>query len=156
MIGDGMGTEQVKAAGMYANGQAGTLFFESLPYKGELTNYTATGDVPDSAASGTAMATGVKVSTFVVSLAVPGDGSELETLLEYSKARGKSTGLVTTSTWYDATPAVFGAHEPTRMNFGGIWGDYLYQTRPNVVFGGGVAAPIQLESRRPRRRATPL
>jgi len=136
-IGDGMGPEQVKAAGIYAYGQAGTLFFESLPYKAELTNYTASGGIPDSAASGTALATGVKVGTFVVSLAIPGDGNELETLLEYSKARGKSTGLVTTSTWYDATPATFGAHEPTRMNFGGIWGDYLYQTRPNVVFGGG-------------------
>ncbi|MBL7188805.1 MAG: alkaline phosphatase [Phycisphaerae bacterium] len=137
LIGDGMGPEQVKAAGMYANGQAGTLSFEMFPFSGELTNYTTSGGIPDSAGAGTALATGIKVNAFVVSMAIPGDGSELETLLEYSKARGKSTGLITTSTWYDATPAAFGAHEPSRMNYGGIWYDYLYQTRPNVVLGGG-------------------
>jgi len=31
LIGDGMGYEQVKAAGIYANGAIGTLGFESLP-----------------------------------------------------------------------------------------------------------------------------
>ncbi len=136
LIGDGMGFEQVKAGGMYANGQAGTLSFESFPYSGELTTYAADAAVPDSCAAGTALATGVKVNNGVVSMAYPGDGSELETLLEYFKARGKSTGMVTTSTWYDATPASFGAHEPDRYNYGGIMNDYLYQTRPNVVFGG--------------------
>jgi len=30
LIGDGMGFEQVKAAGMFANGAPGTLFFETL------------------------------------------------------------------------------------------------------------------------------
>ena len=91
MIGDGMGPEQVKAAGMYANGQPGTLFFESLPYQGEMTTHSATSAITDSAAAATAMGTGVKVGTFVVSLALPGDGSELETLLEFYKAEGKST-----------------------------------------------------------------
>ncbi|UCF17269.1 MAG: alkaline phosphatase, partial [Phycisphaerales bacterium] len=68
--------------------------------------------------------------------AIPGDGSELETLLEFHKAEGKSTGLVTTTSWFHATSAAFGAHEPSRFNYGEIWNDYLYQTRPNVVLGG--------------------
>jgi len=136
LIGDGMGFEQVKAAGMYANGQTGTLLFESLPYKGELTTYSANSEITDSAAAATAMATGVKVSNGVISLAIPGDGSELETLLEYFKARHKSTGLVTTAQWFDATPAAFGAHVASRMDYGGIWNDYLDQSRPNVVLGG--------------------
>jgi len=137
LIGDGMGPEQVKAAGMYANGQAGTLSFESLPYQGEMTTYAANSAITDSAAAATAMATGVKVNNGVISLAIPGDGSELETLLEYFKARDKSTGLVTTTSWYHATPAAFGAHVASRMDYGGIWYDYLDQTRPNVVLGGG-------------------
>jgi alkaline phosphatase len=137
LIGDGMGFEQVRAGGMYANGEAGTLSFEMFPFSGELTNETASGAIPDSAASGTSLATGVKVDTGVVSMAIPGDGSELETLLEYSKARGKSTGLVTTTTMTHATPACFGAHEPSRMNAGQIADDYRLQTRPNVLFGGG-------------------
>ncbi|MHC4171685.1 MAG: alkaline phosphatase [Planctomycetota bacterium] len=136
LIGDGMGFEQVKAGGMYANGQAGTLSFELFPYNGELTTYSADSAVTDSAAAGTALATGVKVNNYVISMAYPGDGSELETLLEYYKARGKSTGLVTTCLWFDATPAVFGAHESSRYNYEGIVIDYLYQTRPNVVLGG--------------------
>jgi len=136
-IGDGMGFEQVKATGMYVNGEAGTLSFESFPYKGELTNHAAGGGIPDSAAAGTALATGVKVNNGVISMAIPGDGSELETLLEYFKDRGKSTGLVTTKNITDATPAAFGAHEPDRNNAVQIAGDYLMQTQPNVLFGGG-------------------
>lgn len=48
----------------------------------------------DSAATATAVAKGFMVNNEVVSKAYPGDGSELETLLEYFKNRGKSTGLV--------------------------------------------------------------
>jgi alkaline phosphatase len=70
-------------------------------------------------------------------MAIPGDFSEFETLLEYFKARGKRTGLVTTSYMTDATPAGFGAHEPSRDNKAQIAADYLTQTMPNVLMGGG-------------------
>jgi len=137
LIGDGMAFEQVKAAGMYAHGQPGTLSFESFDFRGELTNAPAGGGITDSAAAGTALATGVKVSNGVISMAIPGDGSELLTLLEYFKAQGKSTGLVSTKYITDATPAAFGAHEPTRMNTAQIAADFRMQTRPNVILGGG-------------------
>jgi len=137
LIGDGMGFEQVKAAGMYLNGGPGTLSFESLPYQGELTTYAANASVTDSAAAATAMATSHKANNGVISMAYPGDGRELETLLEYSRDRGKSTGLVTTTYMTHATPAAFGAHEPSRGNTSNIAGDYLNQTRPNVLLGGG-------------------
>ena len=45
------------------------------------------------------------------------DGSELETVLEYFQAQGKSVGLVTTTYITHATPAAFGAHEPARGNY---------------------------------------
>ncbi|MHC4654165.1 MAG: alkaline phosphatase [Planctomycetota bacterium] len=137
-IGDGMGPEQVKAAGMYAWGAAGTLSFESFPYNGELTTYSANASITDSAAASTALATGVKVDNGVISIAKPGDGSELETLLERFKAQGKSTGLVTTVYVTHATPAGFGAHEPDRNNYSQIANDYLTQTRPNVIYGGAL------------------
>lgn len=136
-IGDGMGFEQVKAAGMYANGEAGTLPFEAFPYQAEMITYSADNPVTDSAAAGTALATGSKVNNGVISMAYPGDGSELYTLLEYFKDRGKSTGLVTTTYMTHATPAAFGAHEPDRGNTNEIATDYLNQTRPNVLYGGG-------------------
>ena len=137
LIGDGMGFEHVKAARMYLNGDEEPLSFESLPYQAEMTTDSANSPVTDSAAAGTAMATGVKVNNGVVSVAIPGDGSELETLLEYLQDRGKSTGLVTTTSMTHATPACFGAHEESRGNTSEIAADYLYQTRPNVLFGGG-------------------
>ncbi|MBN1974764.1 MAG: alkaline phosphatase [Sedimentisphaerales bacterium] len=137
MIGDGMGFEHVKAGGMYAYGQAGTLSFESFPYSGECTTYSANNSVTDSAAAGTALATGVKVNNYVVSTAIPGDGSELETLTEYFKARGKRTGIVTNAYTTDATPATFGAHAADRDFYTEIAEDYRFRTRPNVLFGGG-------------------
>ena len=39
-IGDGMGFEKVKAAGLYAHGEAGTLSFEAFPYQGEVTTHS--------------------------------------------------------------------------------------------------------------------
>jgi len=133
-IGDGMGPEQVKAARYYAGTN---LFFESLPYQTNMTTSSASSSVTDSAAAATAMATGIKVNNGVISLQLPGDGSETQTVLEYFKARGKSTGLVATSYITHATPAAFGAHETSRNNYSNIANDYLNQTKPNVLFGGG-------------------
>lgn len=136
-IGDGMGPEQIKAAGMYANGGPNSLCFESFPYKSTMTTYSADNPVTDSAAAATAIATGYKVNNSVVSLAIPGDSGELQTRLEYAKSQGKKTGLVTTTYISHATPACFGAHENNRSNYAEIVNDYLNQTRPNVLFGGG-------------------
>ena len=140
-IGDGMGFEHVKAAGYYTGA---TLSFESFPYSGQVTTYSlnAGGSNPgatDSAAAGTALATGVKVNNGQVSMLEinPGEWIELETLLEYFKDQGKMTGLVTTSFMTDATPAAFGAHDENRSHTDAIADDYRLQTQPNVLFGGG-------------------
>lgn len=137
LIGDGMGFEQIRAAGMYYNGTEGTLSFELLPFQGEVTTYSANSSVTDSAAAATAIATGRKVDNGVISLAIPGDGTELYTLIEYFRDIGKSTGLVSTTYITHATPAAFAAHEISRNNTDQIALDYLQQTRPNILFGGG-------------------
>lgn len=137
LIGDGMGFEQVRAAGMYAHGQGGSLFFETLPYQGQMTTHSADAAITDSAASATAMATGYKVDNGVISMAIPGDRRELPTLLELFQQADKKCGLVTTVPLTHATPACFGAHEPSRGNAKEIGQDYLRQTRPAVLFGGG-------------------
>lgn len=134
-IGDGMGPEQVKAARYYAGTN---LFFETLPYQSTMTTHPANSyHVTDSGASATAMATGRKVNIGTISVRNPGDGSAMDTLLEFFKARGKATGLITTSHITDATPAAFGAHTTSRYNFEEIAADYLNQSRPDVLFGGG-------------------
>ena len=134
IIGDGMGFEQVRAGRAYLGEP---LAFESMPVQGELTTYSADNSVTDSAAAGTALATGSKVNNGVISMALPGDGSDLQTLLEYFKDRGYLTGLVTTTYMSHATPAAFGAHAANRSLEDDIAGDYLNRSRPNVLFGGG-------------------
>jgi alkaline phosphatase len=137
-IGDGMGPEHQKAASMYSTGSENKLFFEaSFPYKTSVTTRSANNPTTDSAAAGTAIATGYKVNNGVVSMAIPGDGRNLETLLEYYKASGKSVGFVTTSYMTDATPATFAAHETSRSNYAQIANDYLTGSKPNVLLGGG-------------------
>jgi alkaline phosphatase len=136
MVGDGMGFNHVRAAGMYLGGP---LCFESLPHQAQVTTYSASAPITDSAAAATAMATGTKVNNGVISVALPGNGAELLTLLEFYKSRGARTGLVTSDAMTGATVAAFGAHEPSRGNDSQIADDYLSRSRPNVLLGGGGA-----------------
>jgi alkaline phosphatase len=135
-IGDGMGAGEVQAAGLYAYGTTGSLGFERFDHQALTVTYAADGSITDSAAAATAMATGHKVNNGVLSLALPGDGRELTTILEYAQARGKSSGLVTTAYITHATPAAFAAHEPSREDYTAIASDILDKTRPQVLFGG--------------------
>lgn len=140
-IGDGMGPEQIKLARMYANGDTAPFGFETLPWHATMTHNNIFGETTDSAASATAMATGVKVANEVVSMQIPGDGGPMETILERLAAEGKATGLVTHSALVtDATPAAFGAHVADRHDTAGIVHDYLTDTRPNVLFGQASSA----------------
>jgi len=136
LIGDGMGFEQIKAAGLYLNGKGNSLTMETFPYQAELKTASANSPITDSAAAATAIATGVKVNNSVISVQIPGDYKELETALEYHKARQRRTGLVTTTFITHATPAAFGSHTYSRKNFSEIASDYLNESLPNILFGG--------------------
>jgi alkaline phosphatase len=141
MIADGMGPEHTAAARAY---KGAPLVYESAPNSAQMTTQAVnfSGDLvtTDSGASATAMATGRKVIFTVISKAIPGDQSDLETSLEYWQDRGKRAGLVTTSYIEDATPAAFGAHTISRIFTPEIATDYLNETRPNVLMGG-IAVP---------------
>jgi alkaline phosphatase len=126
-IGDGMGYGQIEATKDYFI-DIETLSFESFPNQAQCITNNIYGGITDSAAAGSALATGFKVENGVISMEYPGDGSELLTLLEYAQGEGKSVGLVTTTYLTHATPATFGAHEPSRDNLSQIALDYLYQT----------------------------
>ncbi len=134
-IGDGMGEGQIAAARCFSGA---SLSFELFPYRSRMTTANAAGGITDSAAAATAIATGRKVSNQVLSLAVPGDGAELETLLEACQRQGKATGLITTCYLTDATPAAFAAHAANRFaDAGAIAWQYLNRTRPDVLLGAG-------------------
>jgi len=137
MIGDGMGFEQVKAASLYATGKEGGLAFE--PYhRGRMATHPlapegAKPPITDSAAAGTAIATGRKTTNKIISQ-TPG-GDDLQTVLEFLADRGKWTGLVTTAPMTHATPATFGAHTGKRTNYSQIAECYFTRSRPNILFG---------------------
>ncbi|ADC50677.1 alkaline phosphatase [Alkalihalophilus pseudofirmus OF4] len=89
--------------------------------------------VTDSAAAGTAMATGSKTNNGMVS--VSPEGEILETVLEAASDAGKSTGLVATSTITHATPAVFGSHVESRGSEADIALQLINDV--DVMLGGG-------------------
>lgn len=90
--------------------------------------------VTDSAAAGSAMATGFKVANG--SISVTPDGKSPRTAMEAAKAAGKRIGLVTTATVYDATPAAFAAHARSRRDSQALV-DQLLALEPDVLMGGG-------------------
>ena len=141
LIGDGMGVEQVKAAALYATGRPEGLAFEAYRVGRATTDSLTSRGKPklatDSAAAGTALATGAKTNNGVISQAP--DGRDLPTVLEVLARTGKLTGLVTTVPMTHATPASFGAHTAKRTQYAEIATAYFTGSRPNVLFGAVVA-----------------
>lgn len=105
------------------------------PYvKGLIKTHSADTEVTDSAAAGTAMATGHKTNNGMVG--VTPDGEEVDSILDAAEDAKKSTGLVATSTITHATPAVFGASVEKRSDEAAIAPQFL-DNEVDVLFGGG-------------------
>ncbi len=102
--------------------------------KGMYTTHSANSNITDSAAAGTAMATGVKTNNGMLS--VDPDGDELETVLEASKDKDMATGLIATSTITHATPAAFASHVEDRNNETEI-ARQMIANEVDVLLGGG-------------------
>lgn len=132
LIGDGMGDEHVKAARYY---KGSPLSFEAFPWRGFVDTASANNEIPDSAAAGTAFATGVDVNNDVISVAIPGNTNALETILEYVQNKGWRTGVVSTTHFEHATPAVFISHEVSRSSYTAIAADAT-NLKPNLIMGG--------------------
>jgi alkaline phosphatase len=124
-LGDGMGDSEITAARYYYAGAGGHLRMDALPFTGEQTTWSLKPGagpaylpdyVPDSAATGTAWATGRKTIDERISqgpstaVEVPGDNASYRTVLELAQKRGMATGNVSTAEITDATPAVLASH----------------------------------------------
>lgn len=109
LIGDGMGIAQIQANRMLNHGVS---VFDEFPYTGLSRTASADNDVTDSGAGGTALATGKKTKNHRIG--VDTSDQPLTNLLELSKKKNKSTGLVVTCDVTHATPASFIAHVPSR------------------------------------------
>lgn len=127
-VGDGMGVSTVTAARILEGqlrgetGEENELFFETFPNVAFSKTYNTDAQVPDSAGTMTAMATGVKTKSGFISVsdaAMRGDcasqqGTELLTFLERAEIRGLSTGVISTARLTHATPASNYAHSMDR------------------------------------------
>ncbi len=137
VVGDGMGAAQREAIELASEGVHRTLMMDSLPHAGLVGTNSANTDQPvtDSAAAATAMASGVK--TYNGRVGVDTTNAALPTVLERAKQAGKAVGLVTTSSVTDATPAAFAAHVDDRSQQQQIARQYLQESEPDVILGGG-------------------
>jgi alkaline phosphatase len=142
MIGDGMGTSQIYA-GMIA--KKGHLNLERFPIVGFSKTYAADDLITDSAASGTAMATGTKTNNGMIG--VDPNNVPVENIIEIAEKNGKGTGLVATSTITHATPASFIAHVESRNDYERIALQFL-DTDIDVFIGGGSVHFIKRLDRR--------
>lgn len=119
-IGDGMGLNQVNTTEMYLGEQQGRigtepLCFASFPVAGMATTFSASNSITDSAAGGTALATGVK--TYNGAIGVDTNKERVMSVAERAKRAGKKVGVTTSVSVDHATPAAFYAHQPNRSMY---------------------------------------
>ncbi|MCS6986500.1 MAG: alkaline phosphatase [Sphingomonadaceae bacterium] len=105
-------------------------------------------DYTDSAAAGTALASGIK--TYNNAISVDDFGRPVPLVTETAKAQGFATGVVTSVPFTHATPAVFGANVTERDAYHEIGRQMLRGERLDVVAGAG--HPDFDDDGRPRTR----
>ena len=120
IIGDGMGINQVRGTEIYNEAKGLTpeearLSFTDFPVQGFMTSHSGTSFVTDSAAAGTALATGVKARNDQVGL----DAEEQPhaSLVDIALEQGYKTAIVSNVAANHATPTVFFAHQTNRKDY---------------------------------------
>ena len=116
LIGDGLDDQQLTIARNYLVGSNGALLSDALPFRGAVQIQAVREEDPgtpnyvaDSASTATAMATGVVTSRSRIGTAA-GSDEDLRNIMEVAQASGIRTGIVTTASITDATPASFVGH----------------------------------------------
>ena len=133
MIGDGMGLEQLSTAWIVNNRHLNIT--DNFSNIGLQWTYSASKLVTDSAAAGTALATGSKTNNGMI--ATSPEGEPMETLTEYAQSKGKKTGTSVVCRICDATPAVFSTHHSTRDSLYNITAQFV-DSNLDFLFGGGL------------------
>jgi len=160
-IADGAGFNHFNSADYYQCGRTPCQPYESLPAEASakvgfpvrlaMSTYPAGGGYDanaawadfdyvkkgctDSAAAVTAMAAGIKTDNGALGVDV--NGNPVPNLVERAEQLGKSTGVVTSAHFTDATPAGFVAHNISRNNYIEIAAQMVNQSAVDVVMGCG-------------------
>lgn len=152
MISDGCGYNHIEAANLFQHGTPGAQIYEQFPVKYGMSTYPINGigydpdsawshfdyvrrKATDSAASGTALATGVK--TYNGAIGVDSSKHKIMNIIEHAEKLGKATGVVTTVVFCHATPASFVAHNEKRSNYTEIARELILESHVEVIMGAG-------------------
>ncbi|MEM4782601.1 MAG: alkaline phosphatase [Halalkalicoccus sp.] len=138
LVGDGMGFDPIEATRFVH----GDLTMQSMTSVGKVRTEPREGQVTDSGAAGTALATGLRAHDGQISVFGPLEGemdevTPLVTQLHAAAAVGKKTGLVTTTTMTHATPGSWGANVPDR-GMQEVIADHYLEYEIDVLLGAGV------------------
>jgi alkaline phosphatase len=159
LIADGAGV------GMWAAAEfaRADLAVKEMPVTGLVSTRSASHRVTDSAAGATSYATGVRVTNRTLGVsgcpmpvrgdtvvaALPEGCRPLESWFTLARSKGRATGLVTTTSVVDATPAAFVVHSPSRYRYDPI-AEQLAAAGLDVLLGGG-RRYFEAETRNDRR-----
>ena len=144
-IGDGMGVNQVQGteyfqAELQDRIGLAPLQFVQFPYITVASTYSATNGVTDSAASGTALATGNKTKNGTLGM-LQDWKSEVNSVAVWAKEAGNRVGIATSVSVDHATPAAFYAHVPKRNMYHQI-GKQLFQSDFDFFAGSDFRKPV--------------
>lgn len=121
-IGDGMAMPQLSAAEAYLSAKSGDntnfkkLAMSNFPAQGLTTTYSSNALITDSAAAGTAIATGQKTESGVIAMD-PSKQKSLKSIAKMVKESGKKVGIISSVNLDHATPATFYANNASRNNY---------------------------------------
>ena len=137
-LADAGGVSAIHAASLLGYGEPLRLRIQQWPHLGLSETSPVDNFVSDSANGMSSIMTGVKTRNGVISQSADAvrrekDGAPTKTLLEYAEERGLLTGVISTQSIADATPAASYAHSNDR----GKWGEIFPQAF-SPRFGDGV------------------
>lgn len=145
-IGDGMAMSQITSTEIFKGTLTSKdlmnkekLSFTVFPNQGMQTTHSTNSFITDSAAAGTALATGHKTDNDVLGID-PTKKIKFKTMAEMAKDKGMKVGIVSSVSIDHATPASFYAHEPSRNNFYEIE-TAMAQSGFDYFAGGGLLQP---------------
>ena len=153
IIGDGMDDHQITIARNYLAGSRGKLLIDQLPLRSTAQVLTIDNNNPnkaiyvaDSANSATSIATGAVTSIGRIGTSA-GDDKDLVNIVELAQQQGLKTGIVTTASITDATPASFYAHisardceNPNMMVGTDPYFDMVIDCSPDLKINGGLGS----------------
>ncbi len=134
MIGDGMGYNHIAKTKAE---QSVSLAMDTFPVNGSSMTQSLSSSVTDSAAGGTALATGSRTGNGMIGVYYEDPDIEVsypKNLTELCKENGMMTGVITTDSTSGATPASFSAHSSDRDNTEDITEDQL-RSSIDIVWG---------------------